>query len=579
MDASTETPQPQADQSAAAQPWLKSYPEDVTWDYSPSDRTLPDMLTEVANRFPDKPAIDFLDKRTSYRELSRLVDQMTAGLQALGVKKGTHIGLLLPNCPYFVIAYYAALKAGATVVNFNPLYTPRELGHQVKDSEISLLVTLDLKALLEKATGLVGTGNLKQLVVCSMQASLPLAKGIAFRLLKGKEIGSMPPADIAVPFHRLIDNEGRPAPVAIDPLTDVAVIQYTGGTTGEPKGAMLTHSNLMANVEQALAWFRGAQPGEERMMAVIPFFHVFAMTGAMNLGLALGAEIIAVPRFEINDLMKTIAKKKPTIFPAVPTIYSAINHHHSASPETLSSIRICVSGGAPLPLDVHHKFAEMTGASLVEGYGLTETAPIACCGPIGLPPRIGSIGLPIPGTTIEIVSLEDEKTRMPIGEKGEIWIKGPQVMAGYWRRPDATARTLVDGFCRTGDVGIMGEDGYVTIVDRIKDLILAGGYNVYPRQVEEAIYLHPDVEECIVGGIPDAYRGETVKAWIKLKDGASLSKEALLTFLHDKLSPIERPRHIEFRDEPLPKTLIGKLSRKTVIEEEKAKTAPPGPAA
>ncbi len=558
-------------------PWIASYPKHADWHDTLPEHPLSNLLDETVDRFAAKPAFDFLGASLSYGELGVLVNKAAKGLQQLGVEKGTRVALLLPNCPAYPVFYYGILKAGGTVVNCNPLYTTGELTHKFEDSEPLVLVTLDLKALWEKSQILAERTSLAKIIVCPFADYLPATKRILFKLFKGKEIArgwqSHPQA---VAYDDVIDNDGAFDRVEIDPRADVAVIQYTGGTTGEPKGAMLSHANLYANTIQAERWFDGFEYGAERMMAVIPFFHVFAMTGALNLGIRVGAEIIALPRFEINDLMKTIARRKPTILPAVPTIFTAINHHKNADKIDMHAIKACISGGAPLPREVHDRFAALTGAELVEGYGLTESSPVATVNPVDGTARIGTIGLPMIQTEIIIVSLEDGKTRMPTGERGEICIRGPQVMLGYWNKPEATAEAIdAEGFLHTGDVGTMDEDGFITIVDRIKDLILAGGFNVYPRNVEEAIYQHPAIEECVVGGVPDSYRGETVKAWIKCKEGESLDENALRSFLKDRLSPIEMPKQIEFRSEPLPKTLIGKLSRKDLVDEAKKLAAQP----
>jgi len=376
-------------------------------------------------------------------------------------------------------------------------------------------------------------------------------------------------------FSDLISNDGVFQSVTINPSEDLAVLQYTGGTTGVPKGAMLTHGNLYANVTQSRLWFPGVAMGKERMLGVLPFFHVFAMTVVMNLTIMIGGCIIMLPRFDLAQVVKTIHKKRPTLFPAVPTIYTAINHYKNLAKYNLRSIKFCFSGGAPLPVEVKHDFERLTGCVLVEGYGLSETSPVTHGNPLIGENKTGSIGLPVPGTIVEIVSLEDRTTLMPQGEKGEICIRGPQVMKCYWNHREETAGvmdSMPEGDrLHTGDVGYLDEDGYTFIVDRIKDMIAAGGFKVYPRHVEEAIYLHEAVEECIVAGVPDDYRGQTVKAFIKLRQGQSLNAADLKAFLKDKLSPIEMPKQIEFRDN-LPKTAIGKLSRKMVLEEESNKS-------
>ena len=547
--------------------WERSYPAEVDWNAPIPSRPLTALLDEAATRFADRPCLDFMGKRTSYAEVARMVDRAAKGFQAAGVGKGVRVGLFLPNTPYYVICYYAILKAGGTVVNFNPLYAERELEHQIADSGIEMMVTLDLKVLYDKMARMLAESRLKRLVVCSMADILPFPKNLLFPVVKRAEIARIPTDDRHLLFKQLVANDGRPQPVAIDPDEDIAVLQYTGGTTGVPKGAMLTHANLHANTIQCALWFHGARPGQERMLGVLPFFHVFAMTVVMNFSIRFGAEIVMLPRFDLNQVMETIHKKKPTLFPAVPTIYTAINHHKNLSQYDLSSIRFCISGGAPLPVEVKETFERNTGCTLVEGYGLSEASPVATANPMTGVNKAGSIGLPLPGTVIEIVSLEEPRRVLPPGEKGEVCIRGPQVMKGYWKKPGETAMTLVDGRLHTGDVGTMDEDGYTFIVDRIKDMILCSGFNVYPRNVEEAIYLHPAVAECVVAGLPDEYRGQTVKAYIRLDDGQSLTREDLLDFLKDKLSPIEMPKVIEFRDE-LPKTMIGKLNRKALLDEE-----------
>jgi long-chain acyl-CoA synthetase len=524
-------------------------------------------MDDAVARYGDRPCIDFMDKRYTYAQVGALVDRAARGFQALGVGKGSKVGLFLPNTPYFVICYYGILKAGGIVVNFNPLYAEREVAKQIEDSETDIMVTLDLALLYGKIAKMLQETRLKQIVVAKMADILPFPKNWLFPVFKRKDIAKIPSDHRHVPFARLIGNSGKPEPVTVDPLQDVAVLQYTGGTTGVPKGAMLTHANIYANAVQSRMWCSDARPGQERMLGVLPLFHVFAMTGVMNLPLAMGAEMVLVPRFDLEQVIKLIQSKKPTLFPAVPTIYTAIVNHKDIGSYDLSSIRFCLSGGAPLPVEVKHAFESKTGCKLVEGYGLSETSPVATANPMYGVNKAGSIGIPLPGTVIEIVSLDDRSKLVAQGEKGEVCIRGPQVMKGYWKRPAESTEAMADGRLHTGDVGYMDEDGYTFIVDRIKDMILCGGYNVYPRNVEEAIYLHPAVSECVVAGVPDAYRGQTVKAYVTLTEGHHLTREDLAEFLRDKLSPIEIPKQLEIRDE-LPKTMIGKLSRKALLEEE-----------
>lgn len=559
---------PQSPNASISQPWLKSYPPGIDWGMRIEQAAVSTLLDRTVQKHGDQPGFNFMGKVSHWRDIGEMVNRMAKGLQAMGVKKGTRVGLFLPNCTYFLVSYYAVLKAGGTVVNFNPLYSAKELTHQVQDSQTEIMITLDLKILFDKLIEIRADCGLGKILVCPFADILPFPKNILFPLVKRKDIAHVGNDDFITWLTDIDVNDGQVAPVQIDPENDIAVLQYTGGTTGVPKGAMLTHANITANANQAAAWFIGAKPGQG-MLAVIPFFHVFAMTGVMNLSVLMGFQIIApVPRFELEATLKAIQKYKPQYFMAVPAIYNAINHHPRLSQYDLSSLKYCVSGGAPLPVEVKKSFEAKTGSVVVEGYGLTETTPVVCVNPLVGENKPGSIGLPLPGTLVEIINPDDKTTPMPRGERGELCVRGPQVMKGYWGNPQATDDVLRGGRLYTGDIAMIDNDGYVFIVDRIKDLIIVNGYNVYPRNVEEAIYQHPAVEECIVAGLPDEQRGETIKAWIKPKAGQTLTADALKDFLKDKISPIEMPRKIEIRDKPLPKTMIGKLSRKDMIAEE-----------
>ena len=556
-------------------PWIRTYEEQLgmSWDIDIPLKPVFAMLDETAAQYGDRPGFDFLGKKYSWGEIAALADKFAAGLQARGVKKGQRIGLFLPNCPYYIVAYYGILKTGATVVNFNPLYALRELKHQIEDSQIDMMITVDLDLTYGKMKTMLAETQLKTLVICRFTKALAFPKNILFSLVKFKEMARIKAADNILKFDDLLDNDGKVAPVVIAPLNDIAVLQYTGGTTGIPKGAMLTHQNIYANTVQSLAWFKNVRKGEQKMLGVLPFFHVFAMTAIMNFSVLAALEIIAMPRFDLLQALKIIHKKRPHFFPAVPAVYNAINNCDQLQKFDLSSLEFCISGGAPLPVEVKKTFEKITGCVVVEGYGLSESSPVACANPVHGENIAGSIGLPVPNTIVEIIDPKDKNTPMPLGERGELCIRGPQVMRGYWNKPDATADVLKDGRLHTGDIAIMDERGYFYIVDRIKDMIITNGYNVYPRNVEEAIYLHPSVEECIVAGLPDEQRGEIVKAWIKLKPGQILDADGLKEFLDDKISKMEIPKRIEFRDKPLPKTMIGKLSRKDVIAEEQANKA------
>ncbi len=549
-------------------PWLSSYPDHIDWHASIPARPVPDILTETIQKFGQRPAFDFLGRKWTWQEIADQVDRLAKGLQDCGFKKGDRAALLLPNCPVFVISYYAILKAGGTVVNLNPLYTQDELHHMVQDSQVSLIITADLKILHDKAASLLNNSTLQKLIVASFSSLLPFPKNVLFSLARIKEVASPEYNERILRLPDLMDNNGRPNAVPVDPGEDVAVIQYTGGTTGTPKGAMLTHANVFANVEQARLWFTEARPGEDRMLGVIPFFHVFAMTAVMNFSVRCGFEIIATPRFDLEETLKIIDRKKPGIFPAVPAIYNAMNNSPKIKKYDLHSLKYCISGGAPLPAEVKKQFETLTGCVVAEGYGLTEASPVVCANPLNGKNKAGSIGLPLPGTVVAILDLETHQP-VPQGERGELCVRGPQVMKGFWNNPEETAKSLAGGWLHTADIATMDSDGYVFIVDRLKDMIITNGYKVYPRNVEEAIYKNPAVEECIVAGLPDPARGEIVKAWIKPKEGQTITAEQMKAFLQDKISPMEMPRQMEFRDKPLPKTLIGKLSRKDVVAEEK----------
>ncbi len=551
--------------------WLEHYPEGMEWGAPIPAAPLHDMLRDTAARFADRPAWHFLGRTTTWAQAAAAVEHLAAGLQSLGLAKGQRLGILMPNCPAYPLLFFAALRIGLTVVNCNPLYTERELEQQARDADLAALATVDLTATYPRAAALLQRGVLPRLLVASFADMLPRGKGLLFRVLKRRDIARPLHDSRQIQLCDLLATTTAVTDVPIDPYRDVAVLQYTGGTSGIPKGAMLSHANLYANAVQGVRWFRETRPGQERMLAALPFFHVFAMTTVLLFSVFCGAEIIMLPRFKLVDAVRTIGRRRPTYMPGVPTMFNALAAYPGRA--DLSSIRYCISGGAPLPVEVKQRFEARTGCVVVEGYGLTETSPCLCCNPPGGLNKAGSIGQPMGGTTVELRDPADPMRRVTLGERGEICAKGPQVMLGYWNRPEESASAFTpDGFLRTGDIATMDEDGYLYVVDRIKDLILCGGYNVYPRVVEDAIYHHPAVAECTVIGIPDPYRGETVKAFVVRKPGAGLDAKALRAFLGDHLSPIEMPKQIEFRDS-LPKTLIGKLSKKELVAEERAKAA------
>ncbi len=551
---------------AADPPWLKGYPDDVDWRRSYKGRAFQTLLDEAASRFPDRPSLDFLDRKISYRDLDLQAARVAKGLQSLGVRKGVKVGLFLPNCPYSIICFFGILRAGGTIVNYNPLYAPREIEHQVEDSETDIMITLGLEALLPKVASLLSSTRLKAVVVANMAECLPFPKNWLFPIVKRRDLARIPNDPAFVRFNQLMANDGQYEPVDVDPGHDIAVLQYTGGTTGRPKGAIHTHASLVISADQLADWAPDLEQGGERILGVLPLFHIFAVSTVLSLGVRIGAEMILLPRFDLDQVLQTIARKHPTLLPGVPTMYNAIGAHKDIDRFDLTSIKLCLSGGAPLPLEIKNSFELRAGCALVEGYGLTE-APVTHCNPIKGPKKTGSFGVPMPGTTIEILSLEDGETILPPGEHGEICLSGPQVMQGYWRREEETAATLRHGRLHTGDIGYIDEDGFGFLVDRLKEMIICSGYNVYPRMVEEALYEHPAVAEAAVCGVPDGYRGETVKAYIVRHEDRTLTEPELLSFLEDKLSRIEMPKRIEFRDS-LPKSAVGKILKKELLREE-----------
>ncbi len=569
---------PRAEQTGRPYIWEASYPPGLNWDAAIPTGPLFALMDQAVATWPDHRCMEFLGKTYTYREAGTLIDRLAANLAALGVGKDVRVGLFLPNCPYYVLSYFAVLKAGGTVVNFNPLYAQREIARQIADSGATIMVTLNLRTLYPKIAAQLDDTCLQRIIVCSMSGALSLPGKALFAVFKRKELAAIPNDDCHIRFDKLTADNGPPPDIAIDPHKDVALLQYTGGTTGIPKAAMLTHANIYANTMQTLMWATSAKPGEERVLAVLPFFHVFGMTGVMNAAFRNGAELIILPRFKVSEVLRVIHKQRPTGFMGVPTMYSSINAAKDLSKFDLSSLEYCISGGAALHHGIQRQFEELTGCTLVEGYGLTEAAPVCTVNPFDGIRKTGSIGLPVPGTVIEIVALDDPDRLLPVGEKGEICITGPQVMIGYWQHPEDTEQTLRNGRLHTGDVGYMDGDGFVYIIDRIKELIISAGFNVYPRMVEEAVLLHEAVAEAVVCGIPDKHRGEVVKAYIVLKPGTELKPAELRQFLRDKLAPFEQPRRIEIREE-LPLTLIGKPSRRELVMQELKRAEAAGPEA
>lgn len=532
-------------------------------------RPIPALLDRAAREHGNRPAIDFMGKHTTYAELAQEVARAAAGLAAIGVGPGTRVGLCLPNTPYSVIFFFAILRLGAVVVNFNPLYVEREIAHQIADSGTTVMITADLKAVYPKVQKVAVQAGLAHIVLCPMAAALPMVSRIVYPWAKSSDTAAIQRDGISISYADLLRGGRTLNAPAIDPQS-LAVLQYTGGTTGIPKAAELTHANITANCDQVAAGLGLHDHGVERVMGVIPLFHVFALTAVMMMSVAIAAEMILLPRFELKQFLDAVQHKRPTIVPAVPTIFAAIADAARRNPRDLSSIRICISGGAPLPQEVRERFMKVTGAVLTEGYGLSEASPVVAFTPPGRPYKSNSVGMALPGSTLQIRDPGNPARVLQTGERGEVWVRGPQVMRGYWQQPGETAQVLQDGWLRTGDVGYFDEEGYLFLVDRIKDVIIAGGYNIYPRVLEEALYQHPAVREAVVIGVPDRYRGQAPKAFVTLQEGASATPAELREFLGDYVSKIEMPREIELR-ESLPRTMVGKLSKKELVAEELAK--------
>jgi long-chain acyl-CoA synthetase len=561
-------------------PWTSTYPAGLRWDSPFELRPVDRILDDAVARWPDRAAVDFMGRRISFSELGNLVARAAKGLQQLGVGPGVHVGLYLANTPHYLIAFFGVLKAGGVVVNYSPLDAERVLEHKIEDSETDLLVTLDFQALYPQMERLLASTRLKTLVVGTVGEMSAHPEAVTQQLRAGQQLSDVAWDARHVSFASLLDNDGRYQPHDIgDPKEALAVLQYTGGTTGAPKGAMLTHGNLSAaNAQYLLTTGPGGselRPGEEVLMAVLPPFHIYALSVNMLLGVSLGATQVLHTRFDPAAVLKDLADKKVTVFPGVPTMYTAINHFPGVEQFDLRALKFCGSGGAPLPVEVHQRFLQLTGCSLAEGWGMTETSPSGTFTPTQLPPRAGSCGLPMPGIEIRMASLADPNVYVAPGERGELCIKGANVMKGYWKNEAATAEAFnADGFMRTGDVGTMDPDGFIHIVDRTKDMLLCSGYNVYPRIIEEAIYTHPSVAEVCVIGLPDEYRGQMPKAFVVLKAGApALGLDELKAFLKDKLGKHEMIGALEVRT-VLPKTPVGKLSKQALAAEEAAKGAP-----
>ena len=552
-------------------PWLKFYDQGVPHTLTYPDVTLQTFLDRSASEHPDVTATIFFNATLNYRELSDLADRFAAGLQSLGVKKGDRVALVLPNSPQYVIAFYGALRAGAIVVPTNPLYTPREMAHQFNATEADVVVVLSRMYPVVKAIA-PQTPLVRHVVVTNIKEYMPALLRTLFTLAREKKDGHR--ADTAGDdrvrlFTDLLKVAAKPAAVP-SATTDVAALLATGGTTGTPKFAILSQRALVANALQCRAWFPGSEPGLVTL-AFMPFFHSYGLTVLMNQAIAGAYTMVLIPQFNLEDMLKAIQKHRPQHFPGAPRVYVALNNSPLTKKYDLRSIRACMSGSAPLPLEVATTFEKLThGGKIVEGYGLTEAGPVTHANPINGYCKIGTVGIPFPDVDAKIVDLDTGTREVAMGERGELLVRGPNLMDGYWQRPDETDLTLKDGWLVTGDVATMDEDGYFTIVERKKEMIIVSGFNVYPREVEEVLYSHPAVMEAAAIGIPDTQRGEVVKVFVVLKPGQTASAEELIAHCRGQLTGYKVPHQVEFRSE-LPKSLIGKILRRQLADEDKAK--------
>jgi len=555
-----------------AKPWLAEYPPEIPHTLSYESIPVQEYLTRAYQDYPDKIAIHFLGKDVTYRELYESSLKFANYLRTLGIHKGDRVAIMLPNCPQNVIGYYGILYAGAIVVQTNPLYTEREIAYQMKDSGAKAILSLDI--LFPRISKVVKETNLENIIITGIKDYLPFPKNLVYPFIQKKQYGFSVKVEHSGMNHLFPEvmklGKVEKIDVPFDFEEDVAILQYTGGTTGFPKGVMLSHKNLISNASMCDAWLYRSENGQGTILGILPFFHVYGMTTVMILSVMLGNRMVLLPKFDAESALKTIDKQKPTLFPGAPTIYIGLLNHPDIAKYDLSSIEACLSGSAPLPLEVQEKFERVTGGKLVEGYGLTESSPVTHANFVWANERIkGSVGVPWPDTDAAIFQV-DSTVPLPVGEIGEICVRGPQIMKGYWNRPEDTENTMRDGWLLTGDLGYMDEKGYFFVVDRKKDMIIAGGYNIYPREIEEVLYEHPAVQECVAAGVPDPYRGETVKAYIVLKEGEKCTESDLNAFCREHLAAFKVPRIYEFRKE-LPKTAVGKILRRTLIEEEKEK--------
>jgi len=558
----------------AANPWRNVYAHPCSWDAHYDPLSLPGLLEQAVARWPDRPLVEFLGRSYSYAALHAQARRFAAGLQEIGIGRGDRVGLFLPNVPAYLAAYYGALIAGATVVNFSPLYSPQELEAQVVDSGTRLLVTVDVPALLPTAIKVLRESPLQTLVVTRLADQLPRVKGLLVRLFGLGQVSRVPREAGIVQWRDMVRGTGDPDPVAIDPEHDLALLQYTGGTTGTPKGAMLTHQNLTANARQIVD-LDPHRSERDMILGALPLFHVFANTCVLNRTVADGGCLAMVPRFDIGQVLAAVRRTRPTSFPGVPTMFQALLHDDRLEGTDMSSLNLCISGGAPLQGPVREQFESVTGVYVCEGYGLTECSGVASTNPFNGPGRPGTIGHPFPATRLALLDKDDATAFAAPGDSGELIIAGPQIMQGYWKRPDADAAAFVElpdeegtvrRWLRTGDIALLEPDGYVKIVDRSKDMIAVGGFKVFPSQVEHVLIDHAAVAEAAVLGLPDAYHGELPRAFVTLKPGMTADADELRDWLNARVGKHERVDRVVIR-QTLPKTMIGKLDRKVLKAE------------
>jgi long-chain acyl-CoA synthetase len=544
-------------------PWHAHYDNGVPADPDIPDLTLPEFFTRTAERYPERIATVFAGKKLRYREIQGYIHAFAAGLRRTGVEPGDRVALMLPNVPQYPIAFFGALEAGAIVVPTNPLYTRHELEHQLADSGACAVVTLD--QLFPRLQQALPATEVRMVVVAGIGEALPLRLKPLYAV-RSRQQGVHKIASGGI-VYRFEDLLAGPASAREPHLTlnDVAVLQYTGGTTGRAKGAMLSHKNLVANATQAYYWQGTDREREAAMLLAVPCFHVYGLSIGMNLSIASGATMLLAPRFIPKEIAHLARKYRPQMFPGVPTMYLALSDLAGFSQEHFGSLRICISGAAPLPSEVQRRFLAVSGARIVEGYGLTEASPVTHCNPVYGDNRPGTVGVPFPGTDAKITD-PDTWQELPPGTVGEITVSGPQIMLGYWNRAEETSHVLRNGWLHTGDLGAIDVDGYLTVVDRIKDVIIASGFNVYPREVEDVLYSHPGILEAAVIGVASEYRGETVKAFVVPRDGSALTAEQIIAFCAEQLAPFKVPKLIELRDQ-LPKTVIGKVLRRELRDD------------